>query len=99
LVSVRDCSTYHDAYSWTVIMKTIHGGMWEKYEWVEDLVAEALRVGVEVIGQEYVVKRMGWGSSETKAAGEGEATAESKTDNVVGEPGELVEKPKLGEET
>ncbi|KAF8213408.1 maintenance of telomere capping protein 1 [Mycena galopus ATCC 62051] len=73
-------------------------GMWEKYDWVEDLVAEALRVGVEVIGQEYVVKRMGWGSGgETKSAStEAEAAA---AENVVGEPGELVEKPKLGEET
>jgi Family of unknown function (DUF5427) len=36
--------------------------LWEKYVWVEDLVAEALRVGVEVIGQDYIVARMGWGS-------------------------------------
>ncbi|KAJ4476713.1 maintenance of telomere capping protein 1 [Lentinula aciculospora] len=36
-------------------------GIWDDYEWVEDLVAEALRVGVEVIGQEYLVSRMGWG--------------------------------------
>jgi hypothetical protein len=69
--------------------------MWEKYEWVEDLMAEALRVGVEVIGQEYVVKRMGWG---TDAHADGEPAAEGKTDTV-GEPGELVEKPKLGEES
>jgi len=34
--------------------------LWDKYDWVEDLVAEALRVGVEVVGQEYVVSRMGW---------------------------------------
>jgi len=39
-------------------------GMWDEYEWVEDLVAEALRVGVEVVGQEYVVARMGWGGQE-----------------------------------
>ncbi|KAL1691979.1 maintenance of telomere capping protein 1 [Schizophyllum commune] len=32
----------------------------EKYEWVEDLMAEALRIGVEVLGQGYVVERMGW---------------------------------------
>ncbi|KAJ6501732.1 maintenance of telomere capping protein 1 [Mycena vitilis] len=70
-------------------------GMWEKYDWVEDLMAEALRVGVEVIGQEYVVKRMGWGI-EAKAAEE--SVVESKAD-AVGEPGELVEKPKPGEET
>lgn len=35
-------------------------GLWDRYDWVEDLVAEALRVGVEVVGQEYVVARMGW---------------------------------------
>ncbi|KAJ7783425.1 maintenance of telomere capping protein 1 [Mycena maculata] len=70
-------------------------GMWEKYEWVEDLMAEALRVGVEVIGQEYVVRRMGWGAP--APIGE-EPAAESKVETV-GEPGELVEKPKPGEET
>jgi len=35
--------------------------IWDDYEWVEDLVAEALRVGMEVVGQEYLVSRMGWG--------------------------------------
>lgn len=70
-------------------------GMWEKYEWVEDLIAESLRVGVEVIGQAYIVKRMGWGPDTISNE---ESTVESKTDTV-GEPGELVEKPKLGEET
>ncbi|KIY51371.1 hypothetical protein FISHEDRAFT_24066, partial [Fistulina hepatica ATCC 64428] len=38
--------------------------VWDKYEWVEDLVEETLRVGVEILGQEYVVKRMGWASDE-----------------------------------
>ncbi|KAI0076250.1 hypothetical protein K474DRAFT_1598312 [Panus rudis PR-1116 ss-1] len=33
---------------------------WDQYDWVEDLVVEAIRVGVEVIGQEYIVSRMGW---------------------------------------
>ncbi|KIK71307.1 hypothetical protein GYMLUDRAFT_66514 [Collybiopsis luxurians FD-317 M1] len=42
-------------------------GLWDEYEWVEDLVAEALRVGVEVVGQEYLVSRMGWGTKETAA--------------------------------
>lgn len=32
----------------------------DKYDWVEDLMAEALRIGVEVLGQGYVVQRMGW---------------------------------------
>ncbi|KAF9821839.1 hypothetical protein IEO21_00269 [Rhodonia placenta] len=34
--------------------------LWDDYEWVEDLVVEAIRLGVEVIGQEYIVSRMGW---------------------------------------
>ncbi|KAF9270483.1 hypothetical protein L218DRAFT_889001 [Marasmius fiardii PR-910] len=34
--------------------------IWDDYDWVEDLVAESLRVGVEVVAQEYVVSRMGW---------------------------------------
>jgi hypothetical protein len=38
-------------------------GLWDQYDWVEDLVAEALRVGVEVVGQEYIVSRMGWDKS------------------------------------
>jgi len=35
-------------------------GVLNDYEWVEELIAEVLRVGVEVIGQEYIVARMGW---------------------------------------
>jgi hypothetical protein len=35
--------------------------IWDEYDWVEDLVVEALRIGVEVVGQEYIVARMGWG--------------------------------------
>jgi len=33
-------------------------------EWVEEMVAEVLRVGVEVVGQEYVAARMGWAPRE-----------------------------------
>lgn len=33
---------------------------WEKQDWVEDIVVEALRTGVETIGQEYIASRMGW---------------------------------------
>lgn len=49
--------------------------LWERYDWVEDLVAEALRLGVEVVGQQYIVARMGWGKPTTatkEADGEGE---------------------------
>jgi cellulase/cellobiase CelA1 len=41
--------------------------LWDQYDWVEDLVAEALRVGVEVLGQDYIVARMGWGNKEKEA--------------------------------
>lgn len=34
--------------------------VWDDYPWVEDLAVEALRVGVEVLGQEYISGRMGW---------------------------------------
>jgi hypothetical protein len=51
--------------------------IWDEYEWVEDLVAEALRLGVEVVGQEYVVARMGWGG---KDKGKAKADA-SESDN------------------
>jgi uncharacterized protein DUF2427 len=48
--------------------------VWDQFDWVEDRVAEALQLGVEVIGQEYVVGRMGW-VRETSAATTGEDTA------------------------
>lgn len=38
--------------------------LWNEYDWVEDLIADMLRLGVEIIGQEYVVARMGWDSKE-----------------------------------
>lgn len=34
--------------------------IWDHYDWVEDLVAESLRVAVEVLGQDYLASRMGW---------------------------------------
>lgn len=36
-------------------------------EWIEDMLVEALRLGVETIGQEYVVARMGWDSALTSS--------------------------------
>jgi len=38
--------------------------LWDEYDWVEDVVAETLRMGVEVIGQEYIAARMGWNKHE-----------------------------------
>jgi len=55
--------------------------LWDEYDWVEDLIADALRVGVEVIGQEYVVARMGWGSNE-----------DSKENSTSVDPGEKEER-------
>ncbi len=47
----------------TTVTQAVPGrwlGLWDDYDWVEDLVIEAIRVGVEVIGQEYIVSRMSW---------------------------------------
>lgn len=38
---------------------------WERQDWIEDVVVEALRTGVETIGQEYIVSRMGWINEDT----------------------------------
>ena len=54
----------HTTVTQTVPIKWLP--LWDEYDWVEDLIADTLRVGVEVIGQEYVVARMGWGSKEEK---------------------------------
>ncbi|KAG6897927.1 hypothetical protein C0992_009079 [Termitomyces sp. T32_za158] len=53
--------------------------IWDEFDWVEDSVAEALRLGVEVVGQEYLVARMGWGDQTEEA----QVVAE---DNADGEP-------------
>lgn len=62
----------------TTVTQAVPGGwteLWEDYDWVEDLVAESLRVGVEVVGQEYIVARMGWGKKDKSVVGgEGMAT-------------------------
>ena len=54
--------------------------LWDTYPWVEDLAVEALRVGVEVIGQEYISGRMGWvpdkGPSEESGSEEGSSEEE-----------------------
>jgi len=52
----------HTTVTQTVPIKWLP--LWDEYDWVEDLIADTLRVGVEIIGQEYVVARMGWGSKE-----------------------------------
>ncbi|KAH9853143.1 maintenance of telomere capping protein 1 [Lenzites betulinus] len=54
----------HSTVSQSVPTKWLE--LWDEYDWVEDLVVEAIRIGVEVIGQEYIGSRMGW---DKKAAG------------------------------
>lgn len=54
----------------TTITQAVPGSwlqIWDDYDWVEDLVAESLRVGIEVIGQDYIVARMGWGKRAAEA--------------------------------
>ena len=47
--------------------------LWEQHDWVEDVVVEVLRIGIEIIGQEYIVARMGWLNG-SKPIGESEDT-------------------------
>jgi hypothetical protein len=64
-------------------------GIWDEYEWVEDLVAEALRLGVEVVGQEYIVSRMGWGGLKRETL-EKDGEKQDETESGSGEEGLLV---------
>ncbi|KAI0762640.1 maintenance of telomere capping protein 1 [Fomes fomentarius] len=51
--------------------------LWDDYDWVEDLVVEAIRLGAEVIGQEYIGSRMSW----DKKNADKHAGTEQPTDN------------------
>lgn len=69
--------------TWLVDAKDTSGKtLWDKYEWVEDLVAEALRVGVEVVGQEYIGERMGWVGGDKTSEGEKTEAKEKDTGKV-----------------
>lgn len=53
----------------TTVTQAIPAGwleLWDQYDWVEDLVAESLRVAVEVLGQDYLASRMGWENKDTQ---------------------------------
>jgi Family of unknown function (DUF5427) len=50
-------------------------GVWDQYVWVEDTIADTLRLGVEIIGQEYLVGRMGWARETPPASTTGEDAA------------------------
>lgn len=65
----------------TTITQAVPGNwleIWDDYDWVEDLVVEALRVGVEVVGQEYIVARMGWGKKNESKGRESDTVAAEK---------------------
>jgi len=47
-------------------------------EWAEELIVDSLRVGVEVLGQEYVVARMGWGTKANKGKEKAQDTLDEK---------------------
>ncbi|KAF9229559.1 hypothetical protein BS17DRAFT_743772 [Gyrodon lividus] len=49
--------------SHTTVTQAVPAGwleLWDQYDWVEDLVAESLRVAIEILGQDYLASRMGW---------------------------------------
>ena len=53
----------------TTVTQAVPAGwleVWDQYDWVEDLVAESLRIAVEVLGQDYLASRMGWGKKDTQ---------------------------------
>lgn len=68
----------HTSVTQTVSAKWVD--IWDQYDWVEDLVADSLRLGVEVLGQDYVVSRMGWakkdGEEEEEESSEEETSSE-----------------------
>lgn len=66
----------HSSVTQTIPVKWLE--LWDKYEWVEDLIVEAIRVGVETIGQEYIVSRMGWDKKDGNITQEAAQPAETK---------------------
>lgn len=52
---------------------------WDKHDWIEDLVVDVLRVGVEVVGQEYIATRMGWLKDDAEVPADAPPTKEPPT--------------------
>jgi hypothetical protein len=42
--------------------------VWDTYDWVEDTVVDVIRQGVEVLGQDYIARRMSWLKEEAEKA-------------------------------
>ncbi|KAF8514510.1 maintenance of telomere capping protein 1 [Gautieria morchelliformis] len=60
-------------------------GKGEVLSWVEDVLVDVLRVGIEVIGQEYVGERMGWGKRPNDTSSRKSATIQSEAEKGVTE--------------
>lgn len=52
----------------------------ELHSWVEDVLVDVLRVGIEVIGQEYVGERMGWGNRVNNTSNHESLTSQSEAE-------------------
>ena len=61
----------------------------ELHSWVEDVLVDVLRVGIEVIGQEYVGERMGWGNRKPITSNR-ESNVQSDVEKGVMEESKLV---------
>jgi hypothetical protein len=44
--------------------------VWDTNEWVEDLIVDSIRLGVQVVGQTYLIARMGMSSKTTRPESE-----------------------------
>jgi hypothetical protein len=62
--------------------------LWDKYDWVEDQVVAALRQAVEVVGQDYIARRMGWIAAPAKDGEEAEEEEEDDDEEESGEESE-----------
>jgi Family of unknown function (DUF5427) len=60
-------------------------GKGEVLSWVEDVLVDVLRVGIEVIGQEYVGERMGWGNRLSDVSSRRSVTTQSEAEKGVTE--------------
>jgi hypothetical protein len=64
--------------------------VWDKYDWVEDSVVDAIRQGVEVLGQDYIARRMSWiaGEAEEPKKDEDDEDEDDDDDEEESESGE-----------
>jgi hypothetical protein len=58
----------HTLTHYTVAQAIPHSWVesWDSNEWVEDLIVESIRLATQVVGQEYIISRMGITTKSTK---------------------------------